>query len=52
MHSLNDAFGDLREVIPHTKLDRKNSKKETQTLYNYIKDQTNVTCEMRGKKVP
>jgi class B basic helix-loop-helix protein 8 len=53
MHSLNDAFGDLREVIPHIKLDRKLSKIETLTLAkNYIKALTNVICEMRGEKVP
>lgn len=53
MHSLNDAFGDLREVIPHIKLDRKLSKIETLTLAkNYIKALTNVICEMRGEKTP
>lgn len=53
MHSLNDAFGALREVIPHIKLDRKLSKIETLTLAkNYIKALTNVICEMRGEKTP
>lgn len=53
MHSLNDAFGALREVIPHIKLDRKLSKIETLTLAkNYIKALTNVICEMRGEKIP
>lgn len=51
MHSLNDAFQDLREVVPHVKLDRKLSKIETLTLAkNYIKALTNVICDMRGEK--
>ena len=51
MHSLNDAFQDLREVIPHINLDRKLSKIETLTLAkNYIKALTNVICDMRGEK--
>ncbi|XP_046570105.1 protein atonal homolog 1-like isoform X1 [Haliotis rubra] len=53
MHSLNDAFGELREVIPHVRLDRKLSKIETLTLAkNYIKALTNVICEMRGENRP
>lgn len=50
MHSLNDAFQELREVIPHITLDRKLSKIETLTLAkNYIKALTNVICDMRGE---
>ena len=50
MHSLNDAFQELREVIPHVKAGRKLSKIETLKLAkNYIKALTNVTCEMRGQ---
>ncbi|XP_025102852.1 protein dimmed-like [Pomacea canaliculata] len=53
MHSLNDAFQDLREVIPHVNLDRKLSKIETLTLAkNYIKALTNVICEIRGESPP
>ncbi|GAB1604794.1 neurogenic differentiation factor 1 isoform X1 [Argonauta hians] len=53
MHSLNDAFQELREVIPHVNLDRKLSKIETLTLAkNYIKALTNVICEMRGEPTP
>lgn len=53
MHSLNDAFQDLRGVIPHVKLDRRLSKIETLTLAkNYIKALTNVICEMRGENGP
>lgn len=53
MHSLNDAFQDLREVIPHVNLDRKLSKIETLTLAkNYIKALTNVICEIRGETPP
>ena len=53
MHSLNDAFQDLREVIPHVNLDRKLSKIETLTLAkNYIKALTNVICDMRGEDAP
>lgn len=32
MHSLNDAFQALREVIPHVSMERKLSKIETLTL--------------------
>ena len=50
MHSLNDAFQELREVIPHVKMGRKLSKIETLTLAkNYIKALTNVVCAMRGE---
>ena len=53
MHSLNDAFQGLREVIPHVNLGRKLSKIETLTLAkNYIKALTNVVCEMKGEKQP
>jgi len=52
MHSLNDAFQDLREVIPHVRRGRRLSKIETLTLAkNYIKALTNVVCEMRGERV-
>ena len=53
MHSLNDAFGELREVIPHVNIGRRLSKIETLTLAkNYIKALTNVICETRGEKGP
>jgi len=53
MHSLNDAFQGLREVIPHVNLDRKLSKIETLTLAkNYIKALSNVICNMRGESPP
>ena len=53
MHSLNDAFQGLREVIPHVNLDRKLSKIETLTLAkNYIKALSNVICDMRGENAP
>lgn len=53
MHSLNDAFQELREVVPHVKLGRKLSKIETLKLAkNYIKALTNVICEMRGEDAP
>ena len=53
MHSLNDAFQELREVIPHVRIGRKLSKIETLTLAkNYIKALTNVVCEIRGEDVP
>ncbi|GAB6021419.1 hypothetical protein CHUAL_004028 [Chamberlinius hualienensis] len=53
MHSLNDAFQALREVIPHVKMERKLSKIETLTLAkNYIMALTNVVCDMRGEKKP
>ncbi|KAL1497738.1 hypothetical protein ABEB36_008645 [Hypothenemus hampei] len=51
MHSLNDAFEQLRHVIPHVKMERKLSKIETLTLAkNYIMALTNVICEMRGEE--
>ncbi|KAH3871707.1 protein dimmed-like [Dreissena polymorpha] len=51
MHSLNDAFEGLRNVIPHINMDRKLSKIETLTLAkNYIKALTNVICDLRGEK--
>jgi len=50
MHSLNDAFEGLREVIPHVNMERKLSKIETLTLAkNYIKALTNVICDLRGE---
>lgn len=53
MHSLNDAFQELREVIPHVRLGRKLSKIETLTLAkNYIKSLTNVICDIRGEELP
>uniref|UniRef100_T1JBS1 BHLH domain-containing protein n=1 Tax=Strigamia maritima TaxID=126957 RepID=T1JBS1_STRMM len=53
MHSLNDAFQALREVIPHVKMERKLSKIETLTLAkNYIMALTNVICDMRGEQKP
>ena len=53
MHSLNDAFQGLREVIPHVRRGRKLSKIETLTLAkNYIKSLTNVICQMRGETAP
>ncbi|XP_050524965.1 protein dimmed-like [Daktulosphaira vitifoliae] len=53
MHSLNDAFEKLREVVPHVKMGRKLSKLETLTLAkNYIMALTNVICDMRGEQKP
>ncbi|XP_022257005.1 twist-related protein-like [Limulus polyphemus] len=53
MHSLNDAFQSLREVIPHVAMERKLSKIETLTLAkNYIMALTNVVCEMKGENKP
>uniref|UniRef100_A0A0A9YFT9 Protein dimmed n=1 Tax=Lygus hesperus TaxID=30085 RepID=A0A0A9YFT9_LYGHE len=53
MHSLNDAFQSLREVIPHVKKERRLSKIETLTLAkNYIMALTNVVCDMRGESLP
>lgn len=53
MHSLNDAFQALREVIPHVAMERKLSKIETLTLAkNYIMALTNVICDMRGDEKP
>ncbi|KAJ6634772.1 Protein dimmed, partial [Pseudolycoriella hygida] len=49
MHSLNDAFQSLREVIPHVKKERRLSKIETLTLAkNYITALTDVIVMMRG----
>ncbi|XP_022663040.1 protein dimmed-like isoform X2 [Varroa destructor] len=53
MHSLNDAFQALREVIPHVAMERKLSKIETLTLAkNYIMALTNVICDIRGDERP
>ncbi|XP_022180645.1 protein dimmed-like [Myzus persicae] len=53
MHSINDAFQSLREVIPHVKKDRRLSKIETLTLAkNYIIALTKIICEMRGELDP
>ncbi|ODN05865.1 Protein dimmed [Orchesella cincta] len=53
MHSLNDAFQQLREVIPHVTMQRKLSKIETLTLAkHYIMALTNVICDMRGEEKP
>uniref|UniRef100_A0A182VUD9 BHLH domain-containing protein n=1 Tax=Anopheles minimus TaxID=112268 RepID=A0A182VUD9_9DIPT len=50
MHSLNDAFQSLREVIPHVKKERRLSKIETLTLAkNYITALTDVIIVMRGE---
>lgn len=47
------TFQQLREVIPHVKMERKLSKIETLTLAkNYIMALTNVICEMRGEEKP
>ncbi|XP_012260328.1 protein dimmed-like [Athalia rosae] len=49
MHSLNDAFQSLREVIPHVSKERRLSKIETLTLAkNYIVALTDVICAMRN----
>ncbi|XP_034179831.2 class E basic helix-loop-helix protein 23 [Osmia lignaria lignaria] len=51
MHSLNDAFQSLREVIPHVTKERRLSKIETLTLAkNYIVALTDVICEMRNEE--
>ncbi|XP_058816482.1 protein dimmed [Topomyia yanbarensis] len=51
MHSLNDAFQSLREVIPHVKKERRLSKIETLTLAkNYITALTDVIIVMRGEE--
>lgn len=50
MHSLNDAFQELREVIPHVNKERKLSKIETLKLAkNFIKALTNTVLESRGE---
>ncbi|KAB7495906.1 Protein dimmed, partial [Armadillidium nasatum] len=44
---------DLREVIPHVKMDRRLSKIETLTLAkHYIMALTNTVCDMRGEDKP
>jgi len=49
----NYFFQQLREVIPHVKMERKLSKIETLTLAkNYIMALTNVICDMRGEEKP
>ncbi|KAL0118238.1 hypothetical protein PUN28_009113 [Cardiocondyla obscurior] len=51
MHSLNDAFQSLREVIPHVTKERQLSKIETLTLAkNYIVALTDVICAMRSEE--
>ncbi|XP_020288050.1 protein dimmed-like [Pseudomyrmex gracilis] len=51
MHSLNDAFQSLREVIPHINKERRLSKIETLTLAkNYIVALTDVICAMRSEE--
>ncbi|CAK9798427.1 Protein dimmed [Anthophora quadrimaculata] len=51
MHSLNDAFQSLREVIPHVSKERRLSKIETLTLAkNYIVALTDVICAMRNEE--
>lgn len=53
MHSLNDAFQSLREVIPHVTKERRLSKIETLTLAkNYIVALTDVICAMRSEERP
>uniref|UniRef100_T1GP94 BHLH domain-containing protein n=1 Tax=Megaselia scalaris TaxID=36166 RepID=T1GP94_MEGSC len=52
MHSLNDAFQSLREVIPHIKKERRLSKIETLTLAkNYITALTDVITKKRGDEL-
>ncbi|KZC11621.1 Protein dimmed [Dufourea novaeangliae] len=51
MHSLNDAFQSLREVIPHVSKKRQLSKIETLTLAkNYIVALTDAICAMRTEE--
>ncbi|XP_043277240.1 neurogenic differentiation factor 1-like isoform X2 [Venturia canescens] len=51
MHSLNDAFQSLREVIPHVSKERRLSKIETLTLAkNYIVALTDVICAIRSEE--
>ncbi|XP_076225186.1 uncharacterized protein LOC143174712 [Nomia melanderi] len=51
MHSLNDAFQSLREVIPHVSKERRLSKIETLTLAkNYIVALTDAICAMRSEE--
>ena len=50
MHSLNDAFGELKDVIPHVEIGCCLSKIEILKLArNYFKALTNVICEMRDE---
>ena len=50
MHNLNEAFQELRTVIPHVEAQQKLSKIETLSLAkNYIMALTNTICEMRGE---
>ncbi|XP_077979876.1 uncharacterized protein LOC144435179 [Glandiceps talaboti] len=50
MHSLNDAFQHLRNVIPHVKCERKLSKIETLSLAkNYITALTDVITDMKSE---
>ncbi|GLH08419.1 Protein dimmed, partial [Gryllus bimaculatus] len=52
-HTVPALLIQLREVIPHVKMERKLSKIETLTLAkNYIMALTNVICEMRGEEKP
>lgn len=49
MHSLNDAFQALREVIPHISMERKLSKIETLTLAkNYINALTSIVMRLKS----
>jgi len=53
MHSLNDAFEELRQVIPHIRRGRKLSTIETLTLAkNFIKSLMTVVIEMRSGGEP
>lgn len=50
MHNLNEAFQELRTVIPHVEAQQKLSKIETLSLAkNYIMALTNTICDMRGE---
>lgn len=51
MHSLNDAFAELRQVIPHVIAERKLSKIETLTLAkNYIVALSDVIVSMERER--
>lgn len=53
MHTLNNAFQALREVIPHVRADKKLSKIETLTLAkNYIKSLTATILTMSSGRLP
>ncbi|XP_036990710.2 class A basic helix-loop-helix protein 15 [Artibeus jamaicensis] len=53
MHTLNNAFQALREVIPHVRTDKKLSKIETLTLAkNYIKSLTATILTMSSGRFP